>query len=107
METRRDAVLAGLDVSKMRGIEIGALDSPLVSRDEGSIKYVDHVATSGLRIKYANDPNVNLERLVDVDFVWTDGSLEDITGNQKFDYVVASHVVERLRPRKGVNYLSA
>jgi hypothetical protein len=94
--SRKQSVLAGLELSRLRGLEFGALDAPMVARDEGSIVYVDHTSTSELRLKYANDPKVKLDRLVDVDIVWQGGQpLADLT-DERFDYAVASHVVEHV-----------
>ena len=102
---RRDRILAGLDVAGLVGIEIGALDRPLVHRGDGGIFYVDHVDTPTLRQKYAIDPGVNLDTLVEVDAVWGENTLREAlqaraashTGTPMLvDYVIASHVVEHV-----------
>jgi SAM-dependent methyltransferase len=95
--TRRDKVLANLDLTALQGMEIGALSSPLVAVEEGNIMYVDHADTATIRAKYANDTSVAQDEIVDVTAVWGTQTLQDcIGGNKKVDYVVASHVVEHV-----------
>ena len=94
---RRQKILTGIDTRNAHGIEIGALFSPIALRSEGSIIYVDHETTDGLRKKYRNDPQVDISELVEVDAVWGDRTLRDaIGGSQRFDYIVASHVIEHV-----------
>ena len=89
-------LLEGLDISELTGLEIGALDRPFVPREEGNIFYVDHATTDALAIKYRNDQNVNVAKLVHVDGVWGDNTLSDAVGGRLFDYVIASHVIEHV-----------
>jgi len=93
----RHAVLRrGLDLSNMAGVEIGALCTPIVSKQEGEVVYVDHVDTESLRHKYGSDPGVDASSIVPVDVVWGDQSLAQSVGGRCFDYVVASHVGEHV-----------
>ena len=102
---RREKILAGLDLARLTGIEIGPLDKPLVRRDRGFVLYVDHADTAALRQKYADDPGVDLDALVEVDAVWGESTLADILQARaathhgtpaRVDYVIASHVVEHV-----------
>lgn len=102
---RREKILAGLDLARLTGIEIGPLDKPLVRRDRGFVLYVDHADTAALRRKYASDPGVDLDALVEVDAVWGESTLADLLEARaathrgtpaRVDYVVASHVVEHV-----------
>ncbi|MBI36938.1 MAG: hypothetical protein CL568_05075 [Alphaproteobacteria bacterium] len=95
--SRKDKILKNIDVQSMKGIEIGALDRPTISPNEGSILYADHASTDDLRRKYKDDSNVNLPEIVDVDFVLGDRNLTHSVGEKnKFDYVIASHVIEHV-----------
>jgi SAM-dependent methyltransferase len=95
--TRRDKVLANLNVAVLSGLEIGALASPLVTSDEGNIFYVDHVDTETLIRKYGSDGSVDKSKIVNVDAVWGEQSLQHcISVTKKVDYVVASHVIEHV-----------
>lgn len=97
MSYRRDKLLQGLDIAGGSGIEIGALAWPFITRADGDVTYVDWADTPTLRRKYADDPNVDIDRIVQVDAVWGDKTLAEAVGPaRKFDYVVASHVVEHV-----------
>jgi SAM-dependent methyltransferase len=93
---RRSALLQGVDLTASRGLEFGPLMSPLVGRQEGRIEYIDHLPTTALREKYAKDPNVDIEQIVDVDHILVDGGLPDSLAPESFDYVIACHVFEHL-----------
>ena len=96
--SRRDKLLDGLDLERMAGVEIGALTSPIVSKQEAGerILYVDHLDTEGLRQKYSDDQLAGAT-LVDVDRVWGEQTLQDCIGpGLKVDYVLNSHVIEHV-----------
>jgi SAM-dependent methyltransferase len=93
---RRHKLLDGIDIGNARGLEIGALCNPIVTRSEGEVYYVDYADTEFLRKRYATDPGVEVDRIVDVDFVWGARGLKEITGGRRFDYIVASHVIEHV-----------
>lgn len=89
---RRELILKHLDLSSP-GLEIGALDKPLVGRGDGAVLYVDHAGTDELRRKYRDDPNVG--DIVDVDVVWSEGRLaQSLGGKGPVSWVIASHVLE-------------
>ncbi|MFA5955099.1 methyltransferase domain-containing protein [Hyphomicrobium sp.] len=95
--TRRDKILANLDLSELKGLEIGALASPLVWPEEGDIFFVDHADTDDIRAKYANDPSVDNDNIVQINAVWGSQTLSECIGiDNKVDYVVASHVIEHV-----------
>jgi SAM-dependent methyltransferase len=79
------------------GLELGALASPVVTRDMGRVYYVDHATTHDLKQKYALDPGVDASAIVEVDFVWQDGSLVEMTADAgPFDYAIACQVAEHV-----------
>lgn len=92
--------LAALDVTQMRGLEIGPLASPRVRKTDGSVLYVDHAGTEELKQKYASDQGMRgrLDQIVDVDYVIGDGQTiaEAVALEAPFDYVIASHVIEHI-----------
>src|SRR5690606_34931736 len=93
---RREKLLGGIDLGTSRGLEIGALCNPLVLKSESDIHYVDYADRAFLQKVYAGNPLVDPERIVDVDFIWGERSLREITGEREFDYIVASHVIEHV-----------
>jgi predicted SAM-dependent methyltransferase len=97
MATRQDKILACIDPATQLGLEIGALNKPIVTREMGDIRYVDHASTPELKQKYANDPNVDVEAIVDVDYIWGVQTLPELVrSDAPFSYVVASHVIEHV-----------
>ena len=84
----------------MRGVEIGALYSPRVTKADGDVRYVDHYSTEELRARYqANEQTrPHLDEIVDVDYVVKgDATLSQVAGpDAPFDYVLASHVIEHV-----------
>jgi len=93
---RRAALLPGLDLAKLVGVEIGPLDAPLVTKSDGRIIYVDHVSTDDLRAKYAKYTDVDVSEIVPIDIVWGDQPLPELIGKGTVDYVLASHVAEHV-----------
>jgi SAM-dependent methyltransferase len=93
---RREKLLGGLDLRNMVGVEIGALDKPLVRREDGEILYVDYTDRDTLVAKYAKDPNVITDNIVHIDAIWGDNTLSDAVKGRKVDYVVAAHVIEHV-----------
>lgn len=93
----RAKILAMIDVGKARGLEIGALMRPIVTREMGPVEYIDRASTEDLRAWYANNDQVDLDSIVRVDHIWGSQTLFDCVGRQRvYDYVVASHVIEHV-----------
>jgi predicted SAM-dependent methyltransferase len=95
-DKRKQKLLSGLDIRNSTGLEIGALCRPFVSRTDGNVIYVDHATTDALKVKYAADPNVVVDKLVDVDAVWGEHTLSESISGRTVDYIVASHVIEHV-----------
>jgi len=94
---RKSKLTQNLDLQRYRGIEIGALANPIVTRDTGNVLYVDYADTASLKARYANDPYVRTDDIVDIDAIWGDRTLtEAVAPAGNFDYVIASHVVEHV-----------
>ena len=69
LSIRRKQVLKLADFSTGHGLEIGPLNQPLVTKDMADVRYVDVFSGSHLRAHYAQDPNVNVQDIPDIDFV--------------------------------------
>jgi SAM-dependent methyltransferase len=95
-----DKALALIDVATARGLEIGALHRPRVSKADGPVFYVDRFTTEDLRARYQANEQTRpyLNEIVDVDFVISgSASLADVVGEAApVDYVVASHLIEHV-----------
>jgi SAM-dependent methyltransferase len=93
--TRNQRILHDIHVAKEIGLEIGPLTAPVVRKEEGNIFYLDHMSYEDLCKKYKDEP-VDLDLIVPVDYVLLNNSLKESVRGQKFDYVVASHVIEHI-----------
>ena len=86
-----------IDVARGRGLEIGPLDKPIITRDLGPVEYIDRAPRAELQAWYGGHAGVDTDRIVEVDHIWGDRSLlECVGGTRGFDYVVASHVIEHV-----------
>jgi SAM-dependent methyltransferase len=97
-QARLRELLHDVDLANMAGLEIGPLDRPILSKAKSNICYVDHVASAALKQKYAEHPdeNVRIDQIRDVDFVWAGGPLPAEMSARRFDFVIASHVIEHV-----------
>ena len=86
--TRAD--FAALIAPDARILEIGPFFSPFFDRDRHRVSYVDVLTTEQLRERAAQTPGGVPDRVPEIDFVWTGGSLCDLT-DERFDVVFSSH----------------
>jgi Methyltransferase domain len=94
----RTAVIRSLFETSGKGLEIGPSYSPIVPKKEGfHVDIVDHLTTEALRAKYQSEPNVDHTCIEDVDYVWDGRPLPEVIGTaDRYDYIVASHVIEHM-----------
>lgn len=94
---KREKMLATIDPSRGIGLEIGPLDIPIVTREMGNVRYLDHASTEELRAKNRENPFVKVDQIVEVDYVWGTKPVPELVAPEApFDYVVASHVIEHV-----------
>ena len=96
---RLGRLLDGIVIKSARGLEIGPLDRPILSKIYNDVRYVDHASAEDLRKKYAGTPAplIYADRIAHVDYVWSEGSLINSVGSEtKFDYCIAAHVMEHV-----------
>jgi SAM-dependent methyltransferase len=84
-----------IDVSRLKGLELGPFDKPLVPRCLGEVRYLDFVDEGVLRKRCERNPNRNANKVVKLDYVLGDRSISE-TVTERFDYIVASHVIEHV-----------
>ncbi len=78
-----------------RGIEIGPSYRPILPKRDGfDTVIIDHASADDLKAKYEGREDVS--GVEDVDVVWRSGALEDQFGGERFDWIVASHVIEHV-----------
>ena len=94
---RNAALLEGLALDRLLGVEIGPLDRPVVTSAMGRVLYVDHADTGSLRAKYAGDAGVRAQDIMQIDSVWDENGLDSlVAAHGPVDYVIASHVIEHV-----------
>ena len=97
MPTRSETLMAPVP-PRSRVIEIGPSFNPVAPKAAGwDARSVDHLNRAGLVAKYTNDPTVDVNRIEDVDYVWSEGLISDVVPSElhgTFDAFVASHVIE-------------
>ncbi|TAJ69911.1 MAG: methyltransferase domain-containing protein [Phenylobacterium sp.] len=93
---RAEVLAALIDPARQRGLEIGPLDRPMVTRAMGQVEYVDRASRAGLVAAY-HGHEVDSARILEIDHVWGEQSLLDCVGGARvYDYVLASHVIEHV-----------
>ncbi len=73
--------------------------SPFLSKEDNEVILVDRLSTRELRAKFASDKNVVAENIAEVDVVVGNGGLAEALApfvQGKFQYAIASHVVEHI-----------
>lgn len=94
---RKETILSSINISQGRGIEIGPLDNPLVSRVESKILYADHADQKTLQLKYQNNSRVDPKKIPAIDLVLSEQvNLQTCVNPESIDYIVASHVIEHV-----------
>lgn len=93
---RTQIILRDIDRSGL-GLEIGPSHNPIAPRSGGfNVEVVDHLDRQGLLAKYAGHP-VDLGRIEEVDHVWQGQPLSELIGaTGKYDWIIASHVIEHV-----------
>ncbi|NND81896.1 MAG: methyltransferase domain-containing protein [Gammaproteobacteria bacterium] len=93
----RNNLTHGLRLADGVGVEIGPLVNPVITREMSNVKYIDRASTEELRQWYSRDEKINVNEIMNIDYVWGEQSLAEATGGvEQFDYCVASHVIEHI-----------
>lgn len=99
MISRNSSILASID-RESKILDIRPLDNPITPRYERwNCFTIDHANTTEIKEKYRNDPNVNCDNIVDIDFVTGIHSFIEHIPRQHigtFDVCIASHVLEHV-----------
>lgn len=89
------------DARRGRGLEVGPLHTPVVTRDHADVHYVDVHDRAGLQDTYRSHEGFPVDEILEVDHVLIgpDGMrslAEAVAPGVPFDWVVACHVVEHV-----------
>ena len=78
------------------GLEIGPSFRPLVKKKEGyNVRILDYATTQELIEKYQSQ-NLDVSEIETVDYVFRGERIPELIKNEKFDYILASHVIEHV-----------
>ena len=92
---KRAKVLDGLRLDGL-GLEIGAGYGPLTAgQPDLNCRSLDHLDQAGLQAKFAQTGN-DVSLVPPVDYVWNGERYLDLVGETRFDWIVASHVIEHV-----------
>ena len=92
---RRERILAGLHLKGL-GLEVGGSHGPLAAGyPDLRVKTLDYQDQAGLIAKYES-MKVDTSRIQPVDYVWSGERYADLVGDTRFDWIVASHVIEHV-----------
>ena len=82
---------------KKRILEIGPLSHPNIRKDAGvNVYYADIRSTEDVKDFYKNDTSISIDDIVTIDYVIDSTYSEVLKDVPKFDYVVATHVIEHI-----------
>ncbi len=97
MSSRNEILLSRIP-RQARIIEIGPSFNPVAPKADGwNAQVLDHLTREGLVTKYRGHRGVEVDRIEEVDFVWSGGALIDAVPphlHGTFDALIASHVIE-------------
>jgi hypothetical protein len=74
-------------------LEVSPLAAPILPQDSRT-RNIDVGYKSDLIAKYAHDPSVDKDKIVDVHYKWSGQPYKEIVNGDRFDLIVASHVIE-------------
>jgi SAM-dependent methyltransferase len=98
----RQALLWGMyDFSRGHGLEIGPLHACIAPREHADVRYVDVFDREQLVANTLGDDAVDSDLIPEIDFPLFDGervrSIPEVIGpDERFDWVMASHVIEHV-----------
>jgi hypothetical protein len=78
---------------KLPILEIGPFFSPAFRKPESNVSYIDCSSTETLKIRAKALPEVNLESIPEIDYVWSGQPYSDLIEN-KFSIIFSAHNIE-------------
>lgn len=86
--------IAGMVGTDHTALEIGPSLNPVLPKSAGyAVTVLDHMDQNGLVEKYTPH-GVDVSKIEPVDVVWTGDSMVDAVGHNRYDAIVACHVIE-------------
>jgi len=88
----REYLFKYIDPQK-NSLEIGPLTDPFLTKPQFNVYYADIRSTEDIKDYYRHDMNVDIKKIVPVDYVIT-GTYKEAIGAMNFNTVFSSHVIE-------------
>ncbi len=95
LEPRTKNITSALNLAG-KGIEYGPLHAGLLRKPHYDVSYVDYADRAYLVAHYANDPNVDVSLIPEIDIVTGGKLISEFLPKESIDYIVASHVMEHV-----------
>ena len=92
---RHRRIVASLNLNGL-GIEYGPLNRCIVAKAVHQVRYVDFADRATLVEHYANNPNIDVTGIPEIDIVTGGHPISHFVEANSLDYVVASHVWEHV-----------
>jgi SAM-dependent methyltransferase len=93
---RKEKLCRFIQPGTQKGLEFGPLSKPTIRKTEGDIRYVDALTTEQIRANFATaTPYLDAE-FCEIDYIWNGEGLDKVVGEERFDYAIASHVIEHV-----------
>lgn len=90
----REILLSKIDLKRQKGLEIGALDLPLITPDMGQVDFADQLPTDKLKRLAARTAGHSPDFVQGVDFVLSQTPLNTLASD--YAWVAASHLIEHV-----------
>jgi 2-polyprenyl-3-methyl-5-hydroxy-6-metoxy-1,4-benzoquinol methylase len=76
------------------GIEVGPSHRPVAPKRDGyNVHIIDHASKEQLKEKYKLH-GVDIDSIEEVDFIWSGETYKQLVGDNVYDFIIASHVIE-------------
>ncbi|MFK7900768.1 MAG: methyltransferase domain-containing protein [Cyclobacteriaceae bacterium] len=85
-----------VDYGKLKGLEIGPLDNPVIKKNKADISCIDYFDAESLRKKISHNPDRDPSRVVELDYVLAGKKISEVVPEERYDYIFSSHVMEHL-----------
>ena len=94
LKLRHKVLSKHIDTHHAYGLEIGPLDAPVITKAKGNVRYLDYVSYDELIKRHSARRNV--DQIVVPDYVVSANQPLSSSIREKFDYIIACHVIEHV-----------
>jgi hypothetical protein len=84
------------NLNKSLCLEISPLCFPILNPHNINSRFLDICSTEELKKKYEKDTNVDKDKIVNINYVDLGESYQSVVGNERFQLIIASHVIEHV-----------